>query len=87
MRELGWDFSKIKVPNATFYLWLPIPARYNSSEEFANDLLKTSGIVIVPGSAFGKYGEGWVRIAITATEENLKKAIERMKLDGFYYNK
>jgi len=87
LKELGWDFSKILVPRSTFYLWIPIPERYATSEEFAADLLKTSGIVIVPGSGFGRFGEGYVRISIVATEENLKKAIERMKKDGFYYNK
>ena len=85
LKDLGWDFSKINVPKSTFYLWIPIPARYKTSEDFANDLLKTSGIVIVPGSAFGRFGEGYVRISIVATEENLKKAIERMKADGFNY--
>ncbi len=87
LKELGWDFSKIHVPRATFYLWIPIPERYKTSAEFASDLLETSGIVIVPGSGFGQFGEGYVRISIVATEENIKKAIERMKADGFYFNK
>ena len=86
LKELGWDFSKINVPKATFYLWIPIPKRYKTSVDFANALLETSGVVIVPGSAFGKYGEGWVRISITATKANIIKAIERMKADGFYFN-
>ena len=68
-------------------MWIPIPKRYKTSVDFANALLETSGVVIVPGSAFGKYGEGWVRISITATKENIIKAIERMKADGFYFNK
>ena len=87
LKDLGWDFSKINVPRATFYLWVPIPLKYKTSEEFAADMLRTSGIVIVPGSGFGKFGEGYVRISIVASEENLKKAISRMKADGFYYDK
>ena len=87
LKDLGWDFSKINVPRATFYLWVPIPERYATSVDFANDLLETSGVVIVPGSAFGKYGEGWVRMSITATKENIIKAVERMKADEFYFNK
>ena len=36
MKELGWpDFY---VPNATFYLWMPIPPRYATSKEFTDDL-------------------------------------------------
>ncbi len=87
LSELGWDFSKINVPRATFYLWIPIPERYKTSEDFANDLLETSGIVIVPGSGFGKNGEGFIRISITASAEDIQKAIDRMKADGFYFNK
>jgi len=87
LSELGWDFSKINVPRATFYLWVPIPPRYKTSAEFANDLLETSGVVVVPGSGFGRYGEGYIRISVTASTENIKLAIERMKADGFYFNK
>lgn len=81
--ELGWaDFN---VPDATFYLWLPIPPRYKSSVEFTDDLLHKSGIVTVPGDAFGEYGKGFFRVSIVCSEEELKEAIERMKKDGFTY--
>ena len=55
-KELGWDFSQVNIPNATFYLWLPIPKRYKTSWDFTCDVLKTSGVVLVPGHAFGDYG-------------------------------
>jgi len=84
LRELGWSVED--VPRATFYLWLPIPPRYNSSKEFCEDLLKTSGVVVVPGNAFGVYGEGFFRISVVAEDEELKNVIKRMKDDGFYYN-
>ena len=87
LKELGWDFSQIDVPRSTFYLWIPIPQRYKTSEEFANALLETSGIVIVPGSGFGENGEGFIRISITASADDIQKAIDRMKADGFYFNK
>lgn len=86
LKELGWDMDNLNVPNATFYLWLPIPPRYKTSAEFTDDLLKKSGIVVVPGNAFGKYGEGFFRISIVCSDENLQKVIERMKQDGFYFN-
>jgi len=82
--ELGW--ADFKVPNATFYLWIPIPKRYKTSVEFTDDLMKTSGIVAVPGDAFGKYGQGYVRISIVCPEEQIKEVIRRMKEDGFSYN-
>ncbi len=85
LKELGWNMEKC-IPDATFYLWLPIPPRYKTSKEFTDDLMKKSGIIVVPGHAFGKYGEGFFRISIVCTDENLQEVVDRMKLDGFYFN-
>ena len=82
-RKLGWE--KFHVPDATFYLWMPIPPRYNSSSEFANDLLYKSGIVVVPGEGFGEYGEGFFRVSIVCSEEELYEIVRRMEEDGFFY--
>ncbi len=82
--ELGWgDFN---VPDATFYLWLPIPPRYKTSVEFTDDLMHKSGVVAVPGDAFGKYGKGFFRASIVCPEEQIKEVIRRMKEDGFTFN-
>lgn len=85
LKELGWDMDNLKVPDATFYLWLPIPPRYKNSSEFTDAVLKKSGIVLVPGHAFGKYGEGFFRISIVCSDENLQEVINRMKDDGFHF--
>lgn len=85
LKELGWDIDNLSIPDATFYLWLPIPLRYKTSKEFTDDLLKTSGVVVVPGNAFGKYGEGFFRISIVCSDENLQEVIGRMKEDGFSF--
>ena len=84
LSELGWDMSN--VPHTTFYLWLPIPKKYKSSFEFCEDLLKKSGIVVVPGNAFGHCGEGFFRLSYVCSDEKLYEVIERMKQDGFTYN-
>lgn len=86
-RELGWKIEENDIPKATFYIWLPIPPRYKTSKEFTDDLLKTSGIVVVPGNGFGANGEGWFRLSAVATDEQLMDVIERMKKDGFYFSK
>ena len=86
-RELGWKIEENDIPKATFYIWLPIPPRYKTSKEFTDDLLKTSGIVVVPGNGFGANGEGWFRLSAVATDEQLMDVIERMKNDGFYFSK
>ncbi|MBO5738624.1 aminotransferase class I/II-fold pyridoxal phosphate-dependent enzyme [bacterium] len=83
LKELGW--KGFQVPDTTFYLWLPIPPRYKTSLEFTNDLMHKSGVVAVPGDAFGEYGEGFFRVSIVCSEEQLKEVIVRMKEDGFYF--
>lgn len=84
-KELGWDMDNINVPNATFYLWLPIPPRYKCAKEFTDDLMRTSGVVAVPGTAFGDCGEGFFRISIVCSDENLVEIFDRMKTDKFYF--
>ena len=73
------------MPKATFYLWLEIPARYKNCEEFASDLLETSGIVVVPGTAFDKDATRYIRLSVVANDENLNEVIKRMKEDGFHF--
>ncbi len=84
-RELGWDIDNLIIPKATFYLWLPIPPRFNSSVEFCNQVLEKSGVVIVPGTAFGKCGEGFFRLSMSLPKESLCEVIDRLKEDGFSY--
>lgn len=84
LKELGW--GEFNVPDATFYLWLPIPPRYKNSVEFTDDLMYKSGVIAVPGKAFGEYGDRFFRVSIVCSEEELKEAIRRMKEDGFYFN-
>ena len=80
LNELGYS---VKMPKASFYLWVKIPPRYNGDcEKFASDLLEKSGIVVVPGTAFGDLGKGYIRISVTADEKALDTVIERMKIDG-----
>lgn len=84
LKDLGWQ--GFQVPDTTFYLWLPIPPKYKTSVEFTNDLMHKSGIIAVPGEAFGQYGEGFFRVSIVCSEEKIHEVIKRMKEDGFYFN-
>lgn len=84
LKELGW--ANFNIPEATFYLWLPIPPKYKSSVEFTDDLMHKSGIIAVPGDAFGEYGKGYFRVSIVCPREQIIEVINRMKQDGFYFN-
>lgn len=85
LKELGWDMDSINPPKATFYLWLPIPPKYKTSKEFTDAVLNTSGIVLVPGNGFGKNGEGWFRMSIVASEDDMREVVRRLKEDGFRF--
>lgn len=83
LKELGW--GEFYVPDATFYLWLPIPPRYQTSVEFTDDLMHKSGIIAVPGEAFGEYGKGFFRVSIVCPTEQIQEVFRRMKEDGFTF--
>jgi LL-diaminopimelate aminotransferase len=84
-QKLGWPIEMETVPKATFYLWLPVPDKYKSDEDFTNDILETSGIVAVPGTGFGKYGKGYFRLSLVLPDEQLLEMIDRLEKDGFRY--
>jgi len=69
---------KVEKPLATFYLWQKIPQRIKSIE-FAKILLEKADIVVTPGVGFGKYGEGYIRFALTVDKARIKEAISRLK--------
>lgn len=81
LRELGWE---VKPSKATFYLWLPVP-KGMTSEEFVTLMLEKADVVIPPGNGYGKYGEGYFRIALTKPKEVLQEVINRMKKAGIRY--
>ncbi|NIM04936.1 MAG: aminotransferase class I/II-fold pyridoxal phosphate-dependent enzyme, partial [Armatimonadetes bacterium] len=78
LNSLGWKLEK---PRATFYVWAPVPPAYDSAK-FAETLLSEAGILVTPGSAYGKEGEGYIRFALTIqggrAEEKIQQAIERI---------
>ncbi|ASJ02324.1 aromatic amino acid aminotransferase [Thermococcus profundus] len=67
-------------PKGAFYIWAKInPELDMSSEDFANWLLDNAGVVVIPGTAFGKQGEGWIRISYATKKEQLIEAMDRME--------
>ena len=85
LKKLGWPIDETTVPHTTFYLWLPVPKRYNSAFEFCSAVLEESGVVLVPGNAFGSHGEGYFRLSYVASDEQLADVIKRFEEDGFVY--
>lgn len=76
LKKAGWP---AEVPDATIYIWAPVPDKYNgSSEAFATDLLDKCNVVVTPGRAFGEHGEGYYRISLTYGDDVLKEALKRI---------
>lgn len=66
-------------PYGAFYVFPSIKEFGMSSDEFCTELLKAKKVAVVPGTAFGECGEGFVRISYAYSIENLKEAIGRIE--------
>jgi LL-diaminopimelate aminotransferase len=69
---------QITPPQATFYLWVRVPAGYTSAG-FTSVLMDQTGIICTPGNGFGPSGEGYIRFALCQEEERLHEAVERIR--------
>ena len=80
MEELA-EIPEIKCfrPQGAFYVFPNIKAFKMSSEDFAMHILEKARVIIVPGTAFGNNGEGYVRISYAASKEEISRAMTRMK--------
>ena len=65
------------IPHGTFYVWCPVPVGYDS-EGFSKVLLEQAHVIVAPGSAYGRQGEGYVRFALTVDEQRLEEACSRI---------
>jgi aminotransferase len=75
-KELGISCFE---PFGAFYVFPSIKKYGMSSEEFAMRLLEEKNVAVVPGTAFGDSGEGFLRISYAYSIENLKTALEKIK--------
>jgi LL-diaminopimelate aminotransferase len=75
LENLGFD---VRLPKASFYVWVKVPHGHTSASYCAR-LLDQARIVATPGNGFGAAGEGYFRMTITAPEERLRQALERLR--------
>lgn len=68
----------VNKPKATFYLWARVPEGFDSAG-YSTHLLERAGVLATPGNGFGETGEGYIRFALTVTEERIEEAVERIK--------
>ena len=73
------DFEIIK-PDGAFYIFAKIPEGYNQdSFAFLKDFAQKKAVAFIPGAAFGRYGEGYVRLSYAASMETIKEAMKRLE--------
>lgn len=66
-------------PKGAFYAFPNIRNTGLSSHEFAEKAMYEAGVALLAGSAFGEFGDGYVRISFANSQENLSEAIERLR--------
>jgi len=71
MSDGGW---RIAPPQGTMFAWAKLPGKYPDSYNFALELLKQTGVALVPGISFGSLGEGYVRIGLVKPAEEMYSA-------------
>ena len=77
MTALGFEIIK---PDGAFYIFAKIPAGYNQdSFAFLKDFAQKKAVAFIPGAAFGRYGEGYVRLSYAASMETITEAMKRLE--------
>ena len=80
LNALGWPVQK---PQATMFVWAKLPHGFADDRKFVQDLLRESGLLVTPGSAFGALGKGHVRMALVQENDAVQGALETLRQSGF----
>ncbi|MFC1974244.1 LL-diaminopimelate aminotransferase [Chloroflexota bacterium] len=65
-------------PKASLYIWAEIPQGYTSFD-FCEKLLEEASVVVTPGSGYGKYGEGYIRLSLTTPDDLVREGLDRLE--------
>jgi alanine-synthesizing transaminase len=78
LKDAKWD---VPVPNASMFIWAPIPEAFREmgSLAFSKLLMQHAEVAVAPGIGFGEYGDGHVRIGLVENDQRLRQAIRNIK--------
>jgi len=68
----------VEPPKASLYVWAPVPAGFTASS-FATAILDELDMVVTPGTGYGKFGEGYIRLSLTLSDEDLEEGVRRLE--------
>lgn len=71
LREMG---LRVTPPKASLYIWAGVPEGYTSAE-FATRLLEEVGVVVTPGTGYGRSGEGYIRLSLTTPDDEIAEGL------------
>ena len=74
LKSIGLSVER---PKASLYVWARVPEGYTSAE-FSERLLDERDVLVSAGSGYGKYGEGYVRLSMTVSDEAVDRAADRI---------
>ena len=77
-----FDLDPEYQPNSAFYVFLRYRDQKWSSLELAMEILEKTGVALTPGVDFGRGGEGFLRFSYANSQENLERALKRIKESG-----
>ncbi|MDX9865952.1 MAG: aminotransferase class I/II-fold pyridoxal phosphate-dependent enzyme [Anaerolineaceae bacterium] len=75
LKKLGFGLN---TPPAAIYIWAHLPEQFPDDFAFCSALLDESGISITPGSVYGEYGSGYIRISLGTKTEKIEEAMQRL---------
>jgi aspartate/methionine/tyrosine aminotransferase len=67
------------IPQGAFYAFPNIRASGMTSKEFADRALNEAGVALLAGTAFGAFGDGYIRVSFANSQENLREAVDRLR--------
>jgi len=76
--ELECDNLRVIPPQGAFYFFLDFRPLKMTSIEICERILEEAGVGLVPGSAFGEQGEGFVRMTIAASDEDVEAGFRKI---------
>jgi LL-diaminopimelate aminotransferase len=68
---------RVQAPKASLYVWARVPDGFKSAE-IAARLIEDIGVVVTPGSGYGKYGEGYIRLSLTTPDDRVEEGVRRL---------
>ena len=75
LARIGVDVTR---PRGTIYIWAPVPDGYANAAAYCEHVLEEAAVVLSPGGAYGRNGEGFFRISLTTPDDRLEEAVERL---------